>query len=344
MQNAAFEQEVLRLTNEFRLENGRKALVLDQSLERAADVHTQNMAKKDFFSHTGKDNSKPWDRAKDLGYESGYVGENIAAGYTSAKAVVDGWINSPGHRANMLNADFNEIGIGHYYLQNDTGNVNYRNYWTQVFGKGTIEKPVFTPKPPTPTPTPKPTPTLNNSLVIRGTIRSERLTGGATNQSLFGEGGDDVIDAKGGNDRLIGGNGKDRLYGGRGNDRLVGGNDADLLQGANRNSKNEKDVLIGGGGSDLFILGNKNGAFYKDYKAQTLGTSDYAYISDFNQRQGDVIQLSAKQSYRLGSAPKGVESGKALFIDNPAGQQDELIAVIKGNNNLQLNSGAFKFV
>ncbi|MEM9164566.1 MAG: CAP domain-containing protein, partial [Cyanobacteria bacterium P01_F01_bin.4] len=132
MQNNAFEQEVLKLTNEFRQKNGLKALVLDQSLEKAADQHTMNMAKQDFFSHTGKDGSRPWDRAQKAGYESGTVGENIAAGYRSAADVVKGWINSPGHRANMLNASYNEIGLGYYFLENDTGSTNYNSYWTQV--------------------------------------------------------------------------------------------------------------------------------------------------------------------------------------------------------------------
>ena len=155
MQNDAFEREVLRLTNEFREKNGRKPLVIDQNLEKAADDHSKNMAQQDFFSHTGKDGSRPWDRAEDAGYESRFVGENIAAGYRTPEDVVQGWIDSPGHRANMLNPDYNEIGLGYYFQQNDTGSVNYNSYWTQVFGKGTIESPA---PPPTPTPDPDPTP------------------------------------------------------------------------------------------------------------------------------------------------------------------------------------------
>lgn len=339
MQNLAFEQEVLRLTNEFRKEKKLKPLSLDQTLAKAADVHSENMAKQDFFSHTGKDNSKPWERAQKLGYESGYVGENIAAGYSSAKAVVDGWKNSPGHRANMLNPNYNEIGVGHYYLQNDTGKVNYNHYWTQKFGKGTVTTPT-----PTPSPSPTPTPKFNNSRVVNGTVQSDILIGDAANQNIYGKEGNDILKGRGGNDRLFGGGGNDRLLGGSGNDKLFGGGGKDVIQGADRNRVNEKDVLIGGGGGDRFILGDRNGSFYNDNQANAIGTTDYAYIIGFNQRAGDIIQLSSKHDYRLGASPRSVESGRALFIDNPKGQKDELIAVIQGNDGLQLNSSAFKFV
>ena len=351
MLNNAFEQEVLKLTNEFRQQNGLKPLVLDQSLERAADQHTKAMAEDDFFSHTGKDGTRPWNRAQNAGYESGFVGENIAAGYRTPEAVVQGWIDSPGHRANMLNANYNEIGLGYYYLANDNGSVNYNSYWTQVFGKGTISAPPPNPRPtPTPTPTPKPTPvptprpTFSNGAVIRGTDRADKLVGGTANQRFYGKAGNDVIEARGGNDKVVGGSGNDRLYGEAGNDHLIGGRGDDLLQGASRNRPGEKDILNGGGGGDRFVLGNKAGSFYNDGQASSMGLKDYALITRFNQRQGDVIQLSAKHNYRLGAAPQGVAKGQALFIDGPAGQQDELIAVIQKGSPLQMNSSAIEFV
>lgn len=66
------------------------------------------------------------------------MGENIAAGYSTPEAVVEGWKNSSGHRANLLNPNFTELGVGYYYLANDTGSVNYNRYWTQVFGSGDL--------------------------------------------------------------------------------------------------------------------------------------------------------------------------------------------------------------
>jgi hypothetical protein len=141
MTNKAFIQEVVDRTNQFRAQNGLPPLTIDLDLNEAAQNHTEDMAFNDYFSHYGRDGSRPWDRAEDAGYESGTVGENIAVGYRTPAAVVDGWINSDGHRAAMLNARYNEIGVGYYYLENDTGQVNYKSYWTQLFGKGEIESP-----------------------------------------------------------------------------------------------------------------------------------------------------------------------------------------------------------
>ncbi|MDB9527254.1 CAP domain-containing protein [Oscillatoria sp. CS-180] len=134
-----FIQEVVRLTNEYRADNGLWALSFDDDLAEAAQTHSENMAEQDFFSHKGKDNTRSWDRARAAGYETGMVGENIAAGYVSPQSVVDAWIKSDGHRANLLNEHFNEIGVGYFYLEDDTGEVNYKTYWAQVFGKGEIE-------------------------------------------------------------------------------------------------------------------------------------------------------------------------------------------------------------
>lgn len=139
MTNAAFIQEVVDLTNHYRAQNSLGPLSIDLKLVEVAQSYSEAMAYQDFFSHTGLDGSQPWDRTKAAGYESSFVGENLAAGYTSPQAVVNGWINSEGHRANLLNSSYNEIGIGYFYLENDTGNVNYKAYWTQLFGKGEIE-------------------------------------------------------------------------------------------------------------------------------------------------------------------------------------------------------------
>ncbi|MEL7332332.1 MAG: CAP domain-containing protein [Cyanobacteria bacterium J06560_2] len=345
MQNNAFEQEVLKLTNDFRKANGLKSLILDQNLEKAADQHSKDMANGDFFSHDSKDGRKPWDRAQNNGYESGFVGENIAAGYSTPQAVVNGWINSPGHRANMLNPNFNEIGLGYYYLKNDTGSVNYNRYWTQVFGKGTLTTPTPVSKPvPTPKPEPTPEPRFNNRAVIKGTAGANNLIGGTADQVFYGQGGNDVIKARAGDDRLVGGSGNDKLFGQAGNDRLVGAQGNDWLQGASKSNINEKDVLVGGGGGDRFILGNRSGTFYNDGQANSLGLNDYALITKFNQQQGDVIQLSAKHDYRLGAVPQGLGGSQAIFIDNSAGQKDELIGIIQEGAILQLNSSAFAFV
>ncbi|MGF1534872.1 MAG: CAP domain-containing protein [Elainellaceae cyanobacterium] len=128
-------QEVLELTNAFRAKNGLAPLSLNQDLTEAAQDHVQDMAEGDFFSHTGLDESTIVDRVQEAGYMPQTVGENIAAGQITAEEVVQAWIDSPGHRANLLNDQFTEIGIGYAFLENDTGSVNYNHYWGQAFGQ-----------------------------------------------------------------------------------------------------------------------------------------------------------------------------------------------------------------
>lgn len=142
---ADFVQRVLELTNQFRAQNGVAPLQLNAELNAAALNHSTNMALQDFFSHTGKDGSTVGDRMRQVGYVSNAWGENIAAGYATPEQVVQGWINSPGHRANMLNSRFTELGVGYYHLANDTGSVNYNNYWTQNFGSGDTNPATYLP-------------------------------------------------------------------------------------------------------------------------------------------------------------------------------------------------------
>jgi uncharacterized protein YkwD len=129
-----FIQEVLDLTNAERAKEGLSALQLNPNLNLAAQNHSEDMALRDYFSHTGVNGSSSGDRATTAGYQFSSLGENIAAGYITPQEVVLGWMNSPGHRANIMNGNYREMGLGYYYLGNDTGNVNYNYYWTQEFG------------------------------------------------------------------------------------------------------------------------------------------------------------------------------------------------------------------
>ncbi|ESA35580.1 hemolysin-type calcium-binding region [Leptolyngbya sp. Heron Island J] len=124
----------------------------------------------------------------------------------------------------------------------------------------------------------------------------------------------------------------------------MGGDGNDRLQGAQRTRASEKDILTGGKVRDTFVLGDRSGSFYDDGNARSMGTNNYAVITDLNIAQKDIIQLSARHSYRLGSTPQGVSNGRALFIDNEGSTQDELIAVIRGGGNLNLNSSTFRMV
>lgn len=129
-----FIQKVLDLTNLQRSRFGLNPLTLNADLNRAAQTHSESMALDDFFSHTGADGSSPFDRIRATGYTYSTAAENIAAGYSTPETVVEGWMNSPGHRANILNSDLQEMGIGYYFLENDTGSVTHNSYWTQAFG------------------------------------------------------------------------------------------------------------------------------------------------------------------------------------------------------------------
>jgi uncharacterized protein YkwD len=130
----SYIQQVLNLTNVERTKSGLQPLRLNDKLNQSAQAHSQDMAIADYFSHTGANGSNAGDRAASAGYYYSSLGENIAAGYITPQEVVQGWMNSPGHRANIMNAGYQELGVGYYYLANDTGNVNYNYYWTQEFG------------------------------------------------------------------------------------------------------------------------------------------------------------------------------------------------------------------
>lgn len=248
--NTAFVNRVLELTNEFRAQNGLAPLKLNAELNAAADAHSQDMALQDYFSHTGKNGSQPWDRAKIVGYEARSMGENIAAGYQTPETVVQGWINSPGHRANMLNANYTELGVGYYYLANDTGRVNYNTYWTQLFGSGDLNPSSAIPTPapapvagPTPTPAPTPTPVASSNTLV-GDNNANRLVGGDGNDTLTGNGGNDTLIGRGGTDILDGGMGNDRLDGGAGNDTLTGGSGRDFFRFDSGRAFNAADLGI----------------------------------------------------------------------------------------------------
>ena len=103
------------------------ALTWSALLTRAAETHTQDMAAKNFFSHTGSSGSTLADRVGATGYAWSSLGENIAAGYAGIDKVVDGWIASDGHCANLMNPGFNQAGM--VCVPGDTAS-SYRTYWT----------------------------------------------------------------------------------------------------------------------------------------------------------------------------------------------------------------------
>lgn len=95
-------------------------------LEQAAQRHSDDMASRNWFSHTGTDGSSPATRISATGYRWYTLGENIAAGYSTVQSVVDGWLKSPGHCANIMNSRFKEIGMARQI----NAASRYGSYWT----------------------------------------------------------------------------------------------------------------------------------------------------------------------------------------------------------------------
>ena len=106
------QQQVVQLVNAQRARVGCRALVVDARLARAAQAHSADMAKRRYFSHTSLDGRTFVQRIRAQGYRGTRLGENIAAGYRTPSAVMTAWMKSPGHRANILQRRFREVGIG----------------------------------------------------------------------------------------------------------------------------------------------------------------------------------------------------------------------------------------
>ena len=120
----AYEKEVIRLVNNIRTENGLKPLQENWELSRVARYKSQDMADNHYFSHTSPTYGSPFQMMKAFGLSYRFAGENIAYGQRTPQEVVNAWMNSSGHRANILHASYTQIGVG--YVANG-------RYWTQMF-------------------------------------------------------------------------------------------------------------------------------------------------------------------------------------------------------------------
>ncbi|TBR61131.1 SCP-like extracellular [Westiellopsis prolifica IICB1] len=171
--NTTFEQQVVELTNQERAKNNLPLLKENAELNYVADEYAKQMSERRVLSHTGADGSLPWERAEAIGYEAKTMGENIGAGQTTPQQVVQDWMNSPGHRENILNPKYTEIGTGFH-----------NNYWSQEFGSGD----------------------LNPISKIPNPSSSEPTLEVNTNDSLIGDAGEDKLAADVVGDRLMNGN------------------------------------------------------------------------------------------------------------------------------------------
>jgi uncharacterized YkwD family protein/spore coat assembly protein SafA len=125
----SIESQVITLTNQERAKNGLKPLTANWELSRVARYKAMDMRDKNYFSHTSPTYGDPFTMMKNFGIAYTAAAENIAAGQSTPQAVVQAWMNSSGHRANILNAAYTEIGVGY------AKGGSYQYYWSQMFIK-----------------------------------------------------------------------------------------------------------------------------------------------------------------------------------------------------------------
>lgn len=135
---ASVSNEVIQLVNQARSQGricgnrrfaSARPLSANNSLNRAAQVHSADMATRRQLSHTGSNGSSVGQRTKQAGYQWRAIAENIGVGYNSGSAVVRGWLNSPGHCANIMNPNYSEGGVS--VVRGRDGKL----YWTMVYGR-----------------------------------------------------------------------------------------------------------------------------------------------------------------------------------------------------------------
>lgn len=110
--SAVASSELKMLTNEYRKESGASLLVENSQLTMAAEAKARDMAERSYFSHQTPEGEDPWVFLDRVGYPYTIAGENLAVNFNKSTTVTTAWMNSPAHRANILNGEFTEIGIG----------------------------------------------------------------------------------------------------------------------------------------------------------------------------------------------------------------------------------------
>jgi serralysin len=285
-----FINQVVELTNLERAKLGLAPLSFNPQLAQAAQTQSQNMALEDFVDHIDPRGQNVGDRVRVTGYPFTTVTENIAWGYNTPEGVVSGWMNSPNHRVNILDPNISEIGVGYFFLADDTGVNNFNTYWTQVFANPIAQ----------PTSQILPDNTLLNSFqsltaTANASLNFFDLTDGNDRAQLTpentlnhpggvrsfsgddlvtGSNGSDVINGNAGNDQLNGNGSNDYLRGGRDNDVVNGGDGNDVVNGSLGNDivngDNGNDVVRGGRGADIVTGGEGNDILIGDVDTDVL--------------------------------------------------------------------------
>ena len=180
-------QGLLDGTNQERAAGGLPALRINAQLSQAAQAKAADMAAKDYWAHNSPTGETPWTFITNAGYTYTTAGENLAYGFTNSSDTITGWMNSPGHRANILNMTYTEVGFGIINVENyqSSGNqtivvAEYASpYASAVAPTPVAQEPASTPAP-APTPTAAPAPHTDSQPVAP---RTETTTGSASGQA-----------------------------------------------------------------------------------------------------------------------------------------------------------------
>lgn len=326
MSNAdRFERHMLDLINAERAKVGAPPLQLETNLNASAEEHSEWMLRTGTFSHTGAQGSSATERMRDAGFDfsgSWRSAENIAIqSERGPDGIMDdvgnlhaSLMNSPGHRANILNPNLDYVGIGielgdFSYSSGRYESVIVTQNFAATNGEVDLDRGAASPQPAdpppadappsAPVPQPRPADPVDDPAppsggtpgrdVFIGTSADERFAGGAGGDRLNGRAGDDTLEGGAGADILFGRRGEDDLYGGSGTDRLAGGKHGDELSGGAGG-----DHLRGGAGGDTLDGGAGNDSLKGGQGADTfvfVEGSDRDEIRDF--RGGvDALDLS----------------------------------------------------
>ena len=128
-------KRMIERINQVRKEHNLAPVAANRQLARAAGMHASDIARNDLFGHRGSDGSRLEDRLDRVGFKFKLAAENVAGGLDSPEATVDAWMDSAGHRRNLLNPNMCRVGIGYAFVPVDKGRVKYRHYWTLVLAR-----------------------------------------------------------------------------------------------------------------------------------------------------------------------------------------------------------------
>lgn len=346
----ALEQYMLELINAERAAAGRDPLQLEQNLNQSAEDHSEWMLQQDVFSHTGAGGSSAGDRMRDAdftfsgswswGENIGFQSERGAAGlFDDVEDIHGRLMNSSGHRANILSANFDYVGIGIEFGEyNGFEGVMITQNFART-GASVILDDGNAPSPPA-AEAPPPAP-----AEIRGTPRNDTLNGSSDSEEFIAGRGRDLIQAGGGADTVFGGADNDVLEGGGGNDVLHGGNGADWFRGGNG-----ADQLNGGSGIDVADYYAASSGLIVDLQYHTANTGA-ASGDTFNSVEGlrgsvhnDHLRGDGAANKLMGASGNDILEGRGGNDTLIGGGGNDVLRGASGNDILHGKSGADRFV